>query len=374
MDKATIYIAILLTLILAILFTACDRNSLTQEEDHTEMGDDIHISLSPSGANFHDDKVKELRVMAFDHTSGELIYNIYNGFSDEMGKDSIRIHLELGTYDFVFIANESSDVEVHEELTNFGMGPFSNYETLEDLYNHIAWADNAFSANKHIPMSHIEKGVEIIGNRTFKLSDNTLYTDKIWPVKLTRMAVRLDLKFRTLLTEKKETFEKLLITQIPKTVPILQQKFDGSGAIINGGTGNFDLTTDREILLADGENGGWEEEIDNSQSPSVTYMVWKKTRIILPATMFDPVQDKSQGIVVKAIYTTGNPDGGVPGLHTPGTTTAAPDYTPGQGPYNYTLPRNTYLKFTGNIVDYDIILDAITVNSWGAPQNIGIED
>lgn len=379
MENKVIYIAILLTLILAVLFTACEKRSFTQEVD-PDLDNEIKISTNLLGTNFHDDKIKELRIMVFNTSNGELVYNKYYGFADEMGDEFVRIHLELGTYDFAFIANEQSDRGVHEELINFGMEPFSTNKTLKDLYENVAFKADAFSADKHIPMSHIEKGVKITGIRTLELSNSTQYTDEVWPVILTRLAVRLDLEFYTELADKKTAFKRLIITQIPRNVPMFQRKFDDSGNIVNGGTGNYS-TIDREVLLANGDTNDWvvSTKVDNTQDPpvAITYYTWKKTRIILPATMFNPDSDKSQGIVVQATYDiAGTPnEGGVPGLHTPGTiATEVPGRTPGVGPYDYTLPRNTYVKYTGKIVDNDIIFEGITVSNWVKVPDVPLED
>lgn len=367
------YLYPLLASILIILLNSCGDKISQKEDDGDDEGEEIHISVK-SLEDYHDDKIKELRIMAFNHDTQIIAYNIYEGFTDELGKNIIKIHLLPGTYDFAFIANERSDNSLHLKLSAFGKGAFSSYETLEHLYDDpdLRFSFSAFATDKHIPMSHFEEEVKIIGNRTYKIKNNTQQTDKIWPVTLTRLGVRVDLTFKTLLNDKKDNFEKLFITQIPKTVPIFQDMFNGMGVHINGGTGNFDATTDREIRVAEGDDKGWVSENENDPS---SYYIWKKTRIILPASMFSPSDDKNQGIVVKAVYTNiAIPDGATLGLHTPGTTTVAPGHTVNTPPYDYTLPRNTYMEFIGRIIEGEIEFEHIRVSPWGKKEDIPVEN
>jgi hypothetical protein len=284
---------------------------------------DGSIGLQPE-----DNHILEFRVLAFRASTGLLQYNAY--LPNISGNTPLVMNMVADTYDFVFIANEGSDANLHTRLEAYIPG--SSYKMRSNIESET-FASTAFDENKPIPMSAFVKNVEVIGNQQYKIDGGSLLTANPWNVALTRLAIRVDIRLFTESSTKATTFQQIEFHNVPSTVPILAQKKDNSYTT-NGGT--YETTHYPVISTANDGGGGFA----STTTPSAGY-VWTKSRIILPSSYFTPTTTKANGIQVKVKYTSGSD----------GEFVLAADAAT-----NFTAPRNTYyvvfatLTMSGNDV------------------------
>lgn len=311
---------ILYITILSFIWTSCEdpiHNEVLSENETriyfvplAETRDSGFFSDGDEDGSAEDRAISELRVLIFRET-GSLAYNKYT----EDLSAPFHINVMTGTYDFVFIANEKSDPNLSSRLNSFN-------SSLSDIYN-LSFASTAFDENRNIPMSHIEKNVQVLGQGKYKLSGEDEKSGT-WNVILTRLGIRIDLLLKTKDITKRNVFDGIKIKRLPKTVPIFP--FNNSGdEIYNDNVGYV------EKLIEKG--GGFSPSGDDPEDYE-----WSKRRIILPSSIFSNKSTEEKSILIEAIYNNS--------LVAPNSATLGPRITE---PVDYTAPRNNYFIFNGRI-------------------------
>ena len=333
-----IFLSVLLISAWGLCLSSCEQDRWVDASFSEDKG--VSMSIAPATRAAEDEgdpkdyKISELRVMIFDYTTGDLAYNYLFEFQEDDKEKShlITFKVDPNHYNFVFVANESSDNALQLNLKDFGRAQ-SAYQKFNDL-DQLSFASTAFSTSKNIPMTDLVKDVEVVGNYNFKIGG--VQQTGNWEIGMVKLGVRLDLQFKTTLTDKMTNFSQLVIKNVPKSVPLFENKPSDGTPIMNGG--NDGILTDLTVPRADGDDSDW-------VNVSGTYY-WKKSRIILPSSMFTDTDDAAQGVDVRAEYTGLRTEGAVLGFHTPKTV----GYTSGDA-VNYTLPRRLFINFKGEIVE-----------------------
>jgi len=331
-------------------FTACDTDRTDTEPEET---DQVHITLSPFAASGTivedpslvtdpDNKVTDLRILAFHSSDGLLAVNQYHDFTSQFD-NPIHIQIPAGTYDFVFIANETSDASLSTQLGNM----VEATATLTDL-NGFSFSSAAFDASKNIPMS--SACYDIIIDATLGLSEDGGSTYNVtsqtnpWEVAIERLGVRTDITLQTPFATVGQEFRALELTNIPDKVYILSKNKSGTPHYNNA---SYE-TASRTISLSDGDTG----YTSGMQFNSSTYTYeWKKSRMILPESMFLNATNASQGVQLTAKY------------HTISDKTAVLgplDHCSDGSNHGYNLPRNHHLTVNGTLnLHIDLTLDVM---------------
>lgn len=306
MNKAWFYILIIL------FSSSCISESVIQDTPGIPEGKNAYLSVQSYGlrsggtyaGDMDDFAVQSFRILAFDGGS-QCISNVsYNGNYNE-----IIIHpINTGTYDFVFLANESDDAGIKTQLNNIAV--------YSDL-NNIAFPASSFTSDTLIPMMQEIKNVEVLKDGVSKTNG----TPNTGPIKLAldRLGVRLDV---TLKAEEDldAAFTGITLSNIPDKVPLTSNY---TGTITHNQTRSFTVTGNNEYFsdTTIAENG----------------IVWAKNikRIIIPSNNFTPETDKS-----KAIVFTVNMEGKYnPSLELKRTS----------APESYTLPINSKLNLLAKV-------------------------
>jgi hypothetical protein len=271
-----------------------------------------------------DRKIVQFRVLAFNATTGVLAHNAYiSNTPDIVSKMPLLMKMYAGSYDFVFIANEASDPALAGRLAAYHPGG----KSLSDIENE-SFASTAFSATANIPMSAFVKNVEVVGDKQYKL--NGVSHTGTWPVIVTRLAIRVDVRLFTGIAQRKDNCTGLEFYNLPNTVPVLAQRKDDS-SIYNGGTGHYEASS-RTVATNDADNGtGFTVTIP----PTPAGWEWVKSRIILPSSVFSASGTKANAIQAKVKYASGNDSQFV---LAPGTAT------------NFVTPRNNYYTVDATLV------------------------
>jgi hypothetical protein len=338
-------VGILLGLIVLVTAVSClDEETVAQE------GQLVTVTLSPaSGApgtrsldadnppqpnpdlDAADRRITQFPILVFS-TTGGLVENFYT--TDIATRNPWTIRLYGGTYHFVFIANEGSAGD--------NSGTDQQWNTLKTFtgsltqLENIAFPSSAFADTKDIPMSAICKDVQLLGDNQYKIGGGGTQTGT-WPVTVTRLGVRVDVRLHTALAQKVQDFTGLEFHNVPTSVPVLEQTTGGTPTDLLSPAG-YESSPFRPVLKA---NGDTPDFTDIGTGPQAGEKEWKKTRVILPSSVFADNTDPDKGIEVHVIY------GG-----TSAKAVLAPDPAT-----SYTQPRNTYYTF-----------DAELVNSGAQPQ------
>ncbi|MCD7937085.1 MAG: fimbrial protein [Tannerellaceae bacterium] len=339
-------------------FTACDTEKINPESGETEYVDILIAPITPTG-NLVDDPnsvtdpdeiVAELRILVFNSSDELLVLNQYYDFTLQF-ENPVTFRIKAGTYDFIFIANEKSDAFLSTQLNNM----VEETTTLTD-FNGYSFSSAAFDANKNIPMSSacydimIEPtlGLSQDGGITYNMPDQLTP----WEVEIERLGVRADITLQTKFATVAQDFQALQFDNIPDKVYILSQNKSGT---IHYNNGSYEATP-RIINLSEGDTGYTSGMVFNNTTNNYE---WKKTRVILPESIFLNETNTSQGVQMTAKYNT------------------ASDQTATLGPldncsdlinHGYNLPRNHHLTVNGTFnINTDLTLD---VKSW----KIGIDE
>lgn len=185
----------------------------------------IALSLNQD-AQDHEDKVVHLRLMAFEHATGKVIYNKVHPIADFVNY-AVKVPLRIGEYDFCFVANENT------ELTTA-----LNKITFKDaLYYDDALTKIAYKGVNHKPdlffMTAEVTGIISSGNT----ENNPLKIDVNLVRCLAKVNISMDYK-TNMTTEQKEYIKDLRLTSIlfknlPKTYSLFPPKSVYTGELTN---------------------------------------------------------------------------------------------------------------------------------------------
>lgn len=295
--------------LLTILSACIDEPYLNQRTDEsfitvkkTKTYEGTHPGTS------EDYVVENLRILAFDKTTGQCKSNVYYNASKE---DIIQHTIETGTYDFIFLANTPPYVNITNKLDTI-----SNYASL----NYIAYPADAFISERIIPMIQEVKNVTVQSNGKGIILNETTTHANILELKLNRMAVRVDVVLESDNNFDGE-FKGVSFSNLPDKVPLTSNY---KGEAIN-------RNVIRTFTVAD--NGNY----FSTPTRETSQPTWSKkiTRVILPSNS----SIKSDNTTDAVTFTVNMHD-----LYSPSCllkTTTNPD--------NYSLPNNTKLDLTAII-------------------------
>jgi hypothetical protein len=298
----------LLLLLPALVMVSCSRD----EDINTPQGEFITLTLSPGLGNAatrathpgstEDQHIAHFRALVFNHNAGGTGTLIHN--TGKITGQSTTVTLYEGVYDFVFITNEDSDAAFATTLTN---DYTAGSKTLADLDNLYVSASGII-ATKDIPMSGIYRNVDVRTTGYLLLNDGDILgttprRTAQWQAKVTRLGIRVDVRLFTEIVQNKNACTGISFQNLPDKVPLLAE-LHGGGAntyeaatpitrtyyIANGDTGTPDYSAGFQTV----GGGGWD---------------WKKTRIILPSSLFSPVTAAAKGISAHVQYGTVANDG-----------------------------------------------------------------
>lgn len=280
-----------------------------------------------------DQTVTSLRVMAFNPSSAVCESNeLYTGVS--LYQQIIHT-MEIGTYNFVFLANEPTAAENPAIAT-----ALANVHIRADL-NSIAYPASLFGPDREIPMVQMVDKVTV-GNDVIAFSDGT--TTTLWELALLRLGIRVDMKLWARDDLSAESiFQGINFNSLPDVVPLTGQY---SGTINRTGTrqflpGNSHLSLISDPTTVDSE-AAWAMNVE---------------RIILPSTEFTPVGNTDNAIQLEAMMTTQNRSS-LMGVN--------PDT-------DYTIPKNTWMNITARItLPLELNIQASdwteALNNWQIPN------
>lgn len=257
-------------LIISILTSSC-----SVEENHTVINtEETYISfegLKLRSGNTHqgdgeDYIVQTFRILAF-NGSGACVSNThYNAIRNE----TIKHTIEIGTYDFVFLANEAENASIKTQLDNLGY-----YTEL----NAIAFPASAFASDTLIPMMQEIKDVEVLKNGNAKIAGTAVAT----PIKLEldRIGARIDVLLKAV-EDLDAIFTGVTFSNLPDKVPL---------------TANYNGTVNRNLTRSFTLSGNSDYFSDTTVVESG--IVWAKNvaRIIVPSNEFTPVDNKNNAMV-----------------------------------------------------------------------------
>lgn len=308
----------LLPVVFIILFHSCIKEEIPVPETGPEAAITIAAGTSASRSTRGfgdtdpaDNTLEQLRILIFNGGGGSLVENIH--IPDINVKNPYTIEIPTGTYDFVFIGNEDSD----SGLTLL-LDAFTTSNTISDLET-LSFDAAAFDSSKKIPMAYTERGIQIIDDNTYKRVDDTANQTGTWEVLLKRLAMRLDVKITTENSVKAADFKKLVISNIPTHVPVLETDASGNTLYNGGASGSSSLT----ITKANGDTGSFDQNARGVYE-------WVASRLILPSTVFTS-DAESDALTLECHYVQGE-------------TSVSPLKT-GIDDY-YQVPRNTFITAT----------------------------
>lgn len=323
------YIYILFTGMLCLLVSCIEERLTSEETDEEAAYILVQRANSLGSTDLLDNEVKTLRIFAF-RANGKCVSNVlYNAMLNEI----IEHPINEGIYDFVFLANEPTSLNIQNVLNTIGQ-----YSDLEG----VTYPESAFRADTPIPMFQEIKNVEVIPDKGGAKVNGGLVQNPL-RLKLDRLASRVDIMLEA---EEDLTnyFTGITISNVPDGIKLMS---DDNGA--------FGRTKTRKYTLAD------DADHFSSATPSVEQqargIVWVRhiTRFILPFNNFTPVDnvDKAFDLTVdmKDRY---SPSCKLK-IATNGVNGATKD--------NYTLPFNSALLLKG-IIKIPLELN-VTLTPWG---------
>lgn len=282
-----------------------------------------------------DAAIREFRLIVF-RGDGSVAYNQFTENLATPGENPVSLNMMTGTYDFVFIANEGMGTaadDMHTILANY-----YGARTLATLFDE-AFPSDMFGTSINIPMTHIERNVQVKPGGVVKLTGNTNDTPaNSWTVELVRLGIRLDLTLKAS-HGLAQHFEAIELANIPDKTYLFPTKADGTTRTYEGA---YEPTSTRRILKVN----------LNSSMMSPPAGTWIRERIILPASVFADKADASKAVTLLAKMDD------------------RPDLTGTIGlaePADYTAPRNNWFKLNGTLQDY---LDfTVSVEPWDQGNN-----
>lgn len=298
-----------------------------------QEGDPVEIRISLTGADGTraanagsdaDRTISRFRMLAYTHSTGRLAYDTPVTLTRDVDDDRWvgTLGIRTGKYDFVFLANVDPGCVLDDSADPIG-----------GLRN-FSLDNRTFGRTSDIPMiSRIYEGVSVQGDNKVLLNGASQIQASPWNIDVERMAVRIDLHFK-LTPGQKEMLKQISLSNIPTVVYALPgRSYDGAyeswrwnvGYTITGPDPSGDYSFDFE-------------------------------RVIVPESVFTPVDAKGKGMALSMEFTDGTIRSGVIGI-APGV--------------DYTLPRNTYLDISGTVSDK--IDFKISVEPWGYPVYVPVE-
>jgi len=259
--------------------------------------------------------VHTLRIIAFDKVTGECKSNVrYNAGNG----DVIHHPVPVGTYDFVFIANESNINSIKDFFDNL----ISQNYTYARFKQDAVFPSSSFNSDNIIPMKDEIDDVEILYDGSgAKIGGQE--AQKVVPINLDRIGVRLDIFLRSK-ENLDEIFKGISLTGLPDKVPLYTLSYNGT----------VERTGIRKFTQAD--DGSYFHSKLPTQEESQNGIVWAKdiSRIVVPASEFANTGDENNAVVF--------------------TVNMTDKYSPSSmlkiGNGNYTLPQNTKLDLTGIVM------------------------
>lgn len=337
--KKTSYIHSLLAfLFLSGGLAAC---TVDVEEISGEQGQPVTIAIetetrspgnNPDVTGIHygdgiDSKIEKVRVLGFRVSNGTLAFNELvdvNALESDPVNGSVKgtIDVLTGRYDFVFIANEGSDLTLAAKLAdNTQVASFG-------LLKNLSFAQSAFSETASIPMVRMVENVLVIGDNTLQSSEGNV-DNGVWNVAMKRLGVRVELELD--MSDAFATSGVLSFANVPDEVFLLQKE-------------NIAATSTRTISL----------------TPTVTSVAGGKkltwSRIILPESWFTDKTEKDNAVEIRMTHS-GDVKKAYLGID-PGT--------------DYTMPRNHYFKITGTVKDSGINFSLHVLNWNDVANNVNI--
>jgi len=290
-----------------------------------------------------DHVISSFRIMAFHSTGGMLALNKCYDFSSTF-ENPINFEILPDTYDFIFIANETSDPALSPELDNT-----TSLTHLEGLF----FTSPAFHESKPIPMSaayygvvvNATKGISLDNELTFIKADQTIP----WTIILERMGVRVDIILQTAVNALRTEFNNLEFKNIPDKVYVFKKKKDGTFLYNNG---SYEPSS-RTYTKSSGDTG---YTAGFQYNPTDAVYEWKKTRLILPASEFPDKNTSGDGVQIVANYQ---------------SMTSQTAVLSSIASNDYTLPRNYHIEMTG-ILDLNLNME-LRVMDWMSGFNDNYE-
>ena len=137
-----VYKNIIYVLLLAVLSSCVDETLVERNADGAFISiKGMGVQSATHAGSSEDYVIRTLRVLTFDPSTGNCITNIRYKASQN---DIIRHPVTVGSYDFVFLANEPvTDTSIEGRLS-----AISRYDDL----NNIAFPESYFTSERIIPM------------------------------------------------------------------------------------------------------------------------------------------------------------------------------------------------------------------------------
>ncbi|MCD7711353.1 MAG: FimB/Mfa2 family fimbrial subunit [Firmicutes bacterium] len=222
----TINILIILSALFLHLVTGC-----VNDEGGTDCtGTQAIISLSVRAASdsineddvLWEDRVDELRMLAFDSETGELVFNQKLYFPDGFNDPSRAILFPLGTYNFYFIANEtvySNLVNALEDIQN--ESGFTSNTTFRTLAYNPAFRPDGTTQEGRFVMSAVYKNIVVVAGGTE--SNPALLALPTEKVELVRSLAKVEVIFRKTVsgsTIPENTITSVLLENVAATLSV----------------------------------------------------------------------------------------------------------------------------------------------------------
>ena len=288
----------------------------------------IHATRATDPGTVSDRNISHLRVMVYNSATGLLMSTggVPWNFTFNIPPTTMPVPVEIttGTFDFVFIANGTSDPALNTTLN-------SGVNNISGLYG-LSIARSAFDADKDIPMFTVIRNVEVKGDDHVAFidpADNTPqeYTGT-WPVTVTRTGIRL----RLVITLNSYQYgiwggKTVDIAGIPALSWLFPGMDNSASRVAAYESFGASETVDAALGFISAPN------VDGDRT--VTY-----ERIILPETLFTPVTDAAKGLSLKMEFDGGN------------IVKTAAIGLPAAG--GYSLVRNTLLELRATVEDDDM--------------------
>lgn len=227
-----------ITLIIGVVFLLLLQYSCVYDK-YSESDDDYSaLVVTRSGTvnedkEFWEDRVVEIRMIAFDTQNGNVIHNSLLNFGEQpisKGAKSYVEEFEPGTYDFLFVANESAYEKVRKSLVEVeDIEEFNN-----DIFTEIVYPTEGFTPGENAPnlflMSAYYPGIEL---RPSKKSEPQLFNGESG-VNLVRTYAKVSVKVEASEGGTAKRIRKIELQNIPKhfTLPGKKWKLSNTQELI----------------------------------------------------------------------------------------------------------------------------------------------
>ena len=315
------------------LLGSCMETKLDVEEEGSETYLQIQKGTLLSSTDPRDDKIETLRILAFNKNGRCESNQRYNA---ELN-DIVKLIINGGTYDFVFLANEPDIPEIRSALD--GIGAYS------DLAG-ITYPEQAFGADVIIPMFQEIKDVLVHpGSTGASVAGGAIQNPLV--LKLERLAGRVDI---ILEAEEDLTnhFKGVTFSNIPEGV-----------TLVSGDNGALNRNKTRQYTLADDPDYFTSVTPTAEQQAKGIAWVMQITRFIFPFNNFAPTSNSAKAIVLKVNLEDRYSPSAKLQIMTKGQNGATED--------NYTLPYNSALLVRGSVKS-PLNLN-IVVSPWGEERH-----